>query len=437
MSGKKKTIESVLKDKTEAQLRQLLIDISRRFPDTSDFILRWSNSKGQIDVAGELAMALWKKAEVIIDQFNEYGGGPDDDEEAACEYICEMGKLIPKLSWEARQKIVDRMLEQYSYGNSGFEDMLIEACYKMCSEKDELVYLAEQFLSFGRFWDKRRAMAIYRRIGEGDKYLQIRASSLEFANDYLDLAEYYEEQGDIETALEVAKKGLRKGEGSMKQLLLFMFDCYEQRNDTIQLEELKQFCEAKNVELETIYSRLHEYYKAGNDYENAKIYLLKHFDNFGRRELDKKYAEIKGYLKQDDWNVVEERLFASIKERDLEGYLQICLKKGLNREVCDIIMGMPIQRYGPWGSDYDYFADKLMKAFPDEIIKYYWARAIALIESGKNRDNYKNAIPYFKKVKSIYVKIQKNTPLWERKLAEIRATYPKRKALMEEIRVLE
>jgi tetratricopeptide (TPR) repeat protein len=216
MSGKKKTIESVLKDKTEAQLRQLLIDISKRFPDASDFILRWSQSKGQMDVTGELAMALWEKAEIIIDQFNEYGGGSDDDEEAACDYICEMSKLIPKLSWEARQKIVDRMLEQYSYGNSGFEDMLIETCYEMCNEKDELVYLAERFLSSGKLWDKRRAMTIYRRIGEYDKYLQLRTSSLEFRNDYLDLAEYYEEQGDIETALEVAKKGLHKGEKYLK-----------------------------------------------------------------------------------------------------------------------------------------------------------------------------------------------------------------------------
>jgi tetratricopeptide (TPR) repeat protein len=438
--GKKAAVESILKDKSGDRLRQLLTDISNRFPDAYEFILRWHKSAGKINVDGELALELWEKAEAIIDRFNEYGGGPDEEEDEACDCIHDMCKLIPKLSWDVRQEIIDGMLVQYHYGNSGFDDILTETCFEMCDAEEEWLYLADRFLSYGGSWDKGRAMEIYREIDANDRWLQIRENLLEYGNDYLELAQYYEEQGDTEKALDTAHKGLRKGAGAMGGLISFLFDCYEQKNDTAQLEKLAQFCENNNNELEMVYGRLHEYYKTGGDYANAKAYLLKQFDSLGGRELNKRYAAIKDYLKPDDWDCVESKLFASIKERDLPGYLNICLEKGLRREVCDTITSKPVPgytRYGLWSDNYDSFADRLMKDFPNEIITYYWDRAIALIESGKNRDNYINAMPYFRKVKNIYTEILKDTPLWERKLAGLRSAYPKRRALLEESRVLD
>ncbi|MDR0671875.1 MAG: hypothetical protein LBF64_06135, partial [Oscillospiraceae bacterium] len=353
---KKVTIESILEGKSEDWLRQLLIDISNRFPNSYDFILRWQQRESRIDAIGELALEIWEKAEVIIDQFNEYGGGPDDEEEEAYDYMSDMCELIPKLSWDVRQEIIDGMLVQYHYGNSGFDDILTETCFEMCDAKEEWLYLADSFLSFGGRWDKGRAMEIYRRIGENDKWVQIRTDLLEYGNDYLELAQYYEEQGDMENALSTAHKGLHKGNGTLRGLIAFLFDHYEQKNNTTQLEKLKQFSEDKGVELEMVYGRLYVYFKTNNDYVNAKAYLLKQFDNLGGHELHKHYAAIKDYLKQDDWNSVEATLLASIKERDLTGYLHICLEKGLKQEVCDIITSKPVQRYARyslWSGNYD------------------------------------------------------------------------------------
>ena len=268
-------IETVLAGKSDEQLKKLILDISNRFPESCDFILRWQQSKGKIDVSAELAFELWGNAESIISQFNEYGGGPDEDEEEACEYINELCDLIPKLSWDTRREIVDEMLVQYHYGNSGFDDLLTDTCHEMCKEQEELLYLAEKFMSFGGRWDKNRAMSIYSQLGADEKYLEIRTESLEYGNDYLELAQYYEQQGNIDKALIYAHQGLKKGEGALNGLVSYLFDYYESKNDTKQLESLKSFCETKNIHLEEIYNRLFAYYKTADDYEKAKEYILK------------------------------------------------------------------------------------------------------------------------------------------------------------------
>lgn len=62
------------------------------------------------------------------------------------------------------------MLKQYHYGNSGFDDVLTDACFEMCKERSEWLYLAEQLLAFGGNWDNRLVMNIYRNIGDNDYF---------------------------------------------------------------------------------------------------------------------------------------------------------------------------------------------------------------------------------------------------------------------------
>ena len=155
--------------------------------------------------------------------------------------------------------------------------------------------------------------------------------------------------------------------------------------------------------------------------------------------MDKLYGDVKVYLNNDDWNTVEPGLFLALKERDLPGYMEICLKKSMKQEVCDIVTGVSIpKKYNPWSTNFDSFADKIAGDFPDEIIKYYWDRAVRLVESGAGRDreNYIQAMNYLKKVKNIYLRIHKNKLTWENRLAHLRTTYQKRRAFLEESRVL-
>lgn len=105
----------------------------------------------------------------------------------------------------------------------------------------------------------------------------------------------------------------------------------------------------------------------------------------------------------------------------------------MKQEVYDIIT----EKAGRWGADYDFFADKLKKDFPEKIIEYYFKLAVNLVEGGANRKSYKQSMKYFKKAKEIYIKILKDKLRWDAKLAEIRARYKTCRAFIEESRVLD
>ena len=90
-------LEPLLKGKTEPQLKNIIFDIVSRFPETFDFILRREQEGGKIDVNSELAQELWAEAEGIISKFNNYGGGPEDEEEEAYGKIEKLCGFFPSL----------------------------------------------------------------------------------------------------------------------------------------------------------------------------------------------------------------------------------------------------------------------------------------------------------------------------------------------------
>lgn len=77
---------------------------------------------------------LWEEAREIISDFNEYGGGPERNEDKACDNLWKMDGLVKEnnISWDIRSIILDEMLEEFYEGNSGFDDILIEVGESFC-----------------------------------------------------------------------------------------------------------------------------------------------------------------------------------------------------------------------------------------------------------------------------------------------------------------
>jgi hypothetical protein len=157
------------------------------------------------------------------------------------------------------------------------------------------------------------------------------------------------------------------------------------------------------------------------------------FEHTRSNRLDEQYVKVKGFLTELDWQMVEGGLFGALKKRDIEGYMRVCMEKGMKQEVYDIIT----EKVTHWGNDYDYFADKLKNDFPEKIIEYYLKLAVNQVERGSNRKSYKESMKYFKKAKDIYLKILKDKPRWERMLEEIKLRYKSRRAFLEEVKVLD
>lgn len=395
----------------------------------------------------ELLMEHWHDAKSIISQFNEYGGGPEDEEEECDGYLDDIEELAKKgeISTEAKFEFMDELFKEYNVGNSGFEDKMMDICFALCKTKEEWQYLVKKLGKNPTDWRKDLIMDIQKKhLQDDDAYLKMRKDDLKFGMDYWDLAEFYVEKGERKTAVEIAEEGLLKGEGRLTQLFEFLSDHYAKSQDTANLERVVQYAIKKKSEEKEMLNRLFEYYKAENDYENAKRALLKAFEyvkEAGYMPEARSYAhynKMKQFLAKADWKDIEPKIIQKVREKDLEDYMRICLDKNMKKEVIDILLGPKKKRPGSGliserEYDFDEFAIRLKEEFPEDIIKYYWQKAYDNIQNG-NRNTYFIAARYLDRVKHIYTDILNEKSKWEQRFSDLKTEFKKRPAFLEELK---
>jgi len=163
---------------------------------------------------------------------NMYGGCSDHEEEDAYDEMSIMEELIDKnknISWEVRKEVLDELLEQIAEGNSSFTDYMVDVSVKLCSGKEEQIYLADFLTVNGNSYYKDFASNIYRKVGEDQKYLASRKGHLYYGSDYLDLASYYKQHGQSELALNTVLDGLNKADGGLDEIYAYLFKYYKRK----------------------------------------------------------------------------------------------------------------------------------------------------------------------------------------------------------------
>ena len=73
--------------------------------------------------------------------------------------------------------------------------------------------MAARLQASGREWLVREAMRIYRRVGDHEKYLQLRHQHLHSGSDWYDLVSFHWEREERAKAVEVAQQRLQRAEG--------------------------------------------------------------------------------------------------------------------------------------------------------------------------------------------------------------------------------
>ncbi len=291
----------------------------------------------------ELLWEHWYDAKSIISQFNEYGGGPEDEEEECDGYLDDIEELAKKgeISTEAKFEFMDELFEEYNVGNSGFEDKMMDICFTLCETKEEWQYLVKKLGEEPTKWRKERIMVIQKKhLQDDDAYLKMRKDDLHYGGDYWDLAEFYTGKGELKTAVEIAEEGLLKGDGRLTELFEFLSDHYAKSRDTANLERVVQYAIKKKSDEKEMLNRLFEYYKAENDYENAKRALLKAFEYVKAAEYIPEvrsyahYNKMKQFLVEADWKNIEPKIIREVREKDPEDYLRICQDKNMKKEIC-------------------------------------------------------------------------------------------------------
>lgn len=455
------SLEEKLRSLGSKDLCELVQTLMEKKPEIRKLILEWfkveskeiitEREMDQLDeeLNEELLWEHWENAKSIISQFNEYGGGSEDEEEECDSYLDKIEGLAEKgkISTEAKFEFMDELFEEYDVDNSGFEDKMMDICFTLCKTKEEWQYLVKKLGENSTEWRRDLIMRIQKKyLQDDDAYLKMRKEDLHYGTDYWDLAEFYIQKGESNKAVKIAEDGLLKGDGRLTELFEFLSDYYAKSRDTANLERVVQYALKKKSDEKVMLDRLFEYYKTQNDYENAKRALLKAFEyvkTAGYIPEVRAYAhynKMKQFLVEADWKIIEPKIVRKIREKDLEDYLRICLDKDLKKEVIHILLNPPKKQSGiGFGFEKDYnfdeFANRLKEEFPEDVIKYYWQKAYSNIPNG-NRETYRAAARYLTKVKHIYTNILKEESKWEQRFSALKVEFRKRPAFLEEVREL-
>lgn len=270
-------------------------------------------------------------------------------------------------------------------------------------------------------------------MNDDARYLEERLKNLHYGMDYWDLVQYYIGKRKKKLALETAQKGIKKGEGRLTELYDYLIDHFSKLHDDNALETIAQIAMERKIQVKYVLDKLFEYYK-NRDYEKAKEKLLQSYRNNSYKKYFEEYKRMKSFLSKEDWEKIEPEIIREAQNRNIYEYMNICLDKGMKDTVINIIVSPPKDQWGySTYSDFDSFAEKLEKDYPQEILEYYYKRAYIRIANG-DRKTYKEAVRYLGKVKAIYLKYLKDADKWAQILSNLQIEFRKRPAFIDELK---
>ena len=376
----------------------------------------------------------WDSIREIVDTANEYGGCSDDDEDDVYDALYEMQELVKKdsTSWDVRKDILDEILEQAGYGNSGFDDILYETAMKFCQEKEEKHYLAEYLTQHGGYYWSDRGADILQEIGTEEEYLSFRMQHLESERDYMDLAEYYDKKEEHTKAVEIMETALVKcdvGEWTYS----YLFREYEMKGDHEAIWNLYRTAEKKDRKYHfgVLTEMMYEYSKQRGEYENQRQMLTDMVSYCSEREVGKWYDLCEKEMKEADFRKLEEELQKTVKKRNITAYLDICMRKGRMKEVLDYIL--QARGFGSWSnadSGHKY-SKQLEKTYPREILEYYWKETEYYTCGGK-RETYARAAGLLSDIQKLMAQNGWKAE-WEKCYADYLERHKRKRLLMEAI----
>ena len=166
--------------------------------------------------AANQAWGLWFEIDELMQELENHGGC-DSDYETAQSVLWQITEVVSdgKAAPDCRQELQSIALKYLESGNLGMSELLdlAKAC---CHTTDEWRELAQTLEAAAQTHPSyygghiRVAMDIYRQIRDQDRYLALRLERLDKPCDFLELAKFYSEGGDMDHAIEVARAGLTK-----------------------------------------------------------------------------------------------------------------------------------------------------------------------------------------------------------------------------------
>jgi len=345
---------------------------------------------------GEAVLALWFELEPDLEELDMYGGGDDVTENHVIDLLDQIQERLDskKVDADSRHEILDLTLPFIESGNAGMDDMLYDVAYATCYDDDDLRSLAQDFEAMNSEWKTDHARRIYRRLGDRDKYLELRTQRLEYGADYHDLATFYWDSGEKEKALQVAEDGLRQAQGRMDELRAFVAARAEETGD-------------------------------------REKYMALQYDQTIDVLTFEKYKAFKELCSVKEWCLFEPQLLLQLKHAGEGNRLKIRMHR---KEYDEALAILTEGRYpmSSWGSEYHIqVAQELEKRYPEKILKYYLS-GLGHLDCNADRKEYTRKAKVMVKVRHVLVDVLGDAARWEKFARQVKRDNLRRPAFQQE-----
>ena len=399
---KSDALTDLLEAASHKVLAKLILELATEFPEVRrecfDFL------KSQISVSkalksrseGEAILALWSELGPDLDELDSYGGGDYATEDLVAELLDQIRERLDKknVDTDHRQEILNLVLPYIKSGNAGMDDMLYEVAYAACYDDDDLRVLAQAFEVMPGEWKIGHARDIYRRLGDRDKYLELRAKRMEYGSDYYDLATFYWDSNEKEKAIQVAEDGLYIARGRMDELREFVAERAQEVGDRDKYMQL-QFAQATD-----------------------------------RLSLEK-YVAFKKMCTPAEWKSYEPKVLGMLNSAWGTDRLKIRIHRREYDEALAILMK---GRYptSTWEGEYEIkIAKKLEKRYPEEILKYYLS-GLGNLNRNAQRKEYARKAKVMAKVHHVLVDVLGDQTRWVKFARKVKIDNARRPAFQQE-----
>ncbi len=395
----KSELEQVFAGLGRDELAEMLYDLISRDENLRLKALDWikdrDNVVGQPKLQMERLMTLMDYALETVREFNAYGGGPEEDEIECCDYMYEMSEILSDENFNipsaTRKDIITRFMEWYQKGNSGLGDPIREVIFSAAISKQEWELVIEGLEATGSDFDRDTIMQIYlRELEEEETYLKLRTNDLVMGMDYYDLAMYYHERGEKDEAARIAQQGVEKGDGRIRDNIVYLKNYYLEREDT----------------------------------EKAVEYALQEFEERPSLEC---YKFVLDSCQDSEREGLRSKMIRQLEEKNSWLGAPVLASIYAEEKQYDRVMNLVEQNLMNPGE----YEDLLCKKYPEKMIAYYDRQVQEYIER-KNRKSYAKAAKMALNIRGVYKKVLKDTGKWGTYLNPILKRYLRRYALQEE-----
>jgi len=345
---------------------------------------------------GEIILALWGELYSDLEELDERGGGDYDTEDDVAERMQEIQKILEEseVDEESRRELLDEVLPFIESGNAGMDDLLYDLAYATCRSDEDWRNLALELDALNKDWPTDHARQIYRKLGDREKYLELRHKKLKYGDDYHDLVTFYWDEGSRKEALAIAAEGMKNGEGRMDGLQTFLSD------------------------------------RALED-GNREQYLALQFELAADQLTLETYNTFKKICTSEEWRLFEPKILEQLDKSWHSVRLRIRMAREEYDEALAILLkGKYPSDAGDSGAELQ-AAKQLEQRFPEQILAYYLS-GLGNLNSNAQRKEYARQAGVMVKVRSILVDVIKDEARWKSFAGKVKSDNLRRPVFQEE-----